>query len=917
MNSFLALLVMEKRLTTSLRVIPAIPLEVQMFAVKTYLEPVEHCVGYQSPSANNCTAGFTKEGHFCFETCGDGVFYETPRVYGCDDGNTTPGDGCNEYCEEEGTPPCSSTHLGTSVCGVSCGNAIKQSEGSEECDDGNLIDGDGCASNCTVESGYACSGADGQLSQCNLVVCGDGKRYSNQGEECDDGNDVNGDGCASDCKIEPNYDCSGLEGQQSNCVPYICGDGKKQSVIGEECDDGNLINWDGCHQDCKIEAYYSCTGLDDELSQCNLVDYCGDGKKQSTNSEECDDGNNSSGDGCDQYCEIEPKNTCTGLEGEISLCSPQCGNGVRDSGETCDDKNSMSLDGCDSSCNIEENYICTNDATLARDICISKYFPPIVSKNVLTVATSEIVYTFNDSMVEHNFTGGEISMSVSSPISTYDVVWIASFEKVDELKIKYSIIPEILGGNGEILQVTFEDVNAFTSQDKMTISNNVQYKYQFGEIPASATTEAAGSGATVMFFLTFGFSIGVSVLTGSSMELMWSLTNTLQIVFILGLLRLHYPSNLKEVYSYMKYSNFDNPITKKLSEISLSSFSFVSSPINEDFEDLGFGSSNIIVNSLDKIFLIFFLGLIIFLVYCLFLCLKRKKTWFAKKITKVDKSLRYESSTRFIVEISMNLSVSIMLNVFYGSKGGLFETLSLIFAILLFCLLTFVFLYATIWPLVYFKQLQVYPDRYERHCFLFLEFKTQHIKCVLFYSYFTLRRVLIAVVVIGMQNFVRIQIICLTLLFFWVAKYQVIYKPFKSEASNFLNSANEIFLVIFCLALLNFMSPNDANKLELFGFTCIGMIAIFFIINWGLILPMKAISTLKNCVKKCKKKTPQEKEKERMKKVLKSIAESRRLEPNNIVSTLRPNPNPQISEYSLQLQMRDARVYKLPRKINE
>ncbi|CAI2359689.1 unnamed protein product [Moneuplotes crassus] len=835
---------------------------------QTYLEPVENCVLHQSPGPDNCTAGFEKVGSFCFETCGDGVFYETPQVLGCDDGNTVSGDGCDQYCQEEGTPPCYSTHLSTSICEKSCGNGIKQSEDSEECDDGNLTDGDGCASNCTVETGYSCSGADGQLSQ---------------------------------------------------CIPFVCGDGKKQSSIREECDDGNLVDWDGCHQDCTIEAYYKCTGSDGYLSQCTLIEYCGDGKKQSTNSEECDDGNNSSGDGCDRYCKIEPKNVCTGLDGEISICSPQCGNGVRDSGETCDDKNSMSLDGCDYSCNIEENYICTNDVALARDICISKYFPPIISKNVLTIETSEIVYTFNDSMIEHNFTGGEISMSVSSPSSSYEVVWIASFEKEKELKIKYSIIPEILGGNGEILQVSLEDVNAFTSQDNMAISNSMQYKYQFGEIPASATTEATGSGATIMFFLTFGFSIGVSVLTGSSMELMWSLTNTLQIVFILGLLRLHYPSNLKAVYSYMKYSNFDNPITKKLSEISLSSLSFVSSPINEDFEDLGFGSSNVIINSLDKIFLIFLLGLTVILVYLLFLCFEKKKSWIAKKIDKVDKSLRYESSTRFIVEISMNLCISIMINVFYGSTDTVFEVLSLVFAIVLFFLLVFVFLYATIWPMIYFKDLQIYPDHHERHCFLFLEFKTQHIKCVLFYSYFTLRRILIAVVVIGLQNFARIQIVCLTILFFWIAKYQVIHRPFKTQTSNFLNCVNEVFLVIFCVVLLNFVNPSDANKANLLGFICISMIAVFFIINWGLILPLKVISSLRKCAKKCKKckkKTTEEKERERLKKVLKEVYEARKHGQNNIISTKTPKRNPQIHSEQYQRDLKNIKVFKMPRNNN-
>lgn len=37
-------------------------------------------------------------------------------------------------------------------------------------------------------------------------MCGDGKRFNLQ---CDDGNNVNGDGCSNDCKVETGYTCTG------------------------------------------------------------------------------------------------------------------------------------------------------------------------------------------------------------------------------------------------------------------------------------------------------------------------------------------------------------------------------------------------------------------------------------------------------------------------------------------------------------------------------------------------------------------------------------------------------------------------------------------------------------------------------------------------------------------------------------
>ena len=65
--------------------------------------------------------------------------------------------------------------------------------------------------------------------------CGDGSLDT--GEECDDGNNIDGDGCSAVCKTEQD--------------PY-CGDGNLDS--GEQCDDGNNVNGDGCSAACNTEG---------------------------------------------------------------------------------------------------------------------------------------------------------------------------------------------------------------------------------------------------------------------------------------------------------------------------------------------------------------------------------------------------------------------------------------------------------------------------------------------------------------------------------------------------------------------------------------------------------------------------------------------------------------------------------------
>jgi len=178
-----------------------------------------------------------------------------------------------------------------------CGNGHR--EAGEECDDGDADDCNGCSNRCTVVTGCG----DG-------VVCGD--------EACDDGNDVDCDGCSAACTLEPGLRCGdgilnapcGEECDppapgtcSTTCTGSIgCGNGVVDP--GEACDDGNTDDCDGC------------------TSACTRTTGCGDGVVCGT--EACDDGNTADCDGCSATCEVE-----VGF---------RCGDGVVDAvcGEECD-----------------------------------------------------------------------------------------------------------------------------------------------------------------------------------------------------------------------------------------------------------------------------------------------------------------------------------------------------------------------------------------------------------------------------------------------------------------------------------------------------------------------------------------------------------------------------------------------------
>ncbi len=217
-----------------------------------------------------------------------------------------------------------------------CGNGSV--ERGEECDDGNHADGDGCSAECTTEVGCG----NGILE----VLVDDNGIY--RVEECDDDNTEDGDGCSSDCRIE------------GGSAP-VCGNGVLER--GEACDpQAEAWKDGGCTQDCRRE------------------DGCGDGQVDADKGETCDDGNVVFGDGCDGNCHAEytcGNGICEEGAGEAcglcpSDCCPNCGNGELEEaeGETCDDGNTVSGDGCSRGCRDEDGEAtCGNGIWEAGEEC--------------------------------------------------------------------------------------------------------------------------------------------------------------------------------------------------------------------------------------------------------------------------------------------------------------------------------------------------------------------------------------------------------------------------------------------------------------------------------------------------------------------------------------------------------------------
>lgn len=218
-----------------------------------------------------------------------------------------------------------------------------------------IFNGTGAVLNISDSLGDAgiCSGAD--CEDLPTTLCGNGEL--NEGENCDDGNSVPGDGCTGLCNLEPNFAC-GNAGEECEST-VACGDGKIEG--GEACDDGNTVAGDGCSDTCSVGSGFGCTTAGDGSSDCNPLEViqCDDGVVSS--GEQCDDGNAEAGDGCSSSCQIEAGFTC-GIAGQLCVTTARCGDGLLiDSGpdlEECDDGNLFPFDGCDAACRLQPNFNC-------------------------------------------------------------------------------------------------------------------------------------------------------------------------------------------------------------------------------------------------------------------------------------------------------------------------------------------------------------------------------------------------------------------------------------------------------------------------------------------------------------------------------------------------------------------------------
>ena len=187
-----------------------------------------------------------------FTVCGNGLLEPGEQ---CDDGNTINSDGCTNDCTARQRAATASSSRG------------------EQCDDGNTINGDGCDNDCTLprlRRRHRRTPASSATTA--TLVNGDGctndvhasthvrrRRRRGRASSATTATPVNGDGCDSDCTlasvrrrhrrrrraVRRRQHRSTATAARNDCK--VAGVRRRhRQAGGEQCDDGNIVNGDGC-----------------------------------------------------------------------------------------------------------------------------------------------------------------------------------------------------------------------------------------------------------------------------------------------------------------------------------------------------------------------------------------------------------------------------------------------------------------------------------------------------------------------------------------------------------------------------------------------------------------------------------------------------------------------------------------------
>ena len=548
---------------------------------------------WQTESGWNWFGGTSTSKDSCSDICGDGKKYNSTSTF-WDDGNVLSGDGCSSSClKETGWTWSGGTTTTADTCVEIWGNGIRFNILSTYWDDGNTSSNDGWSSTWTKESGWNCSGGSSTTKDTCTEICGDGKRFNSISTYCDDGNTLNGDGWSTTWSKESGWNCSGGSTNSKDTCTEIWGDGIRFNSLTTYCDDGNLINGDGCSSTCGAETGFTWAG-GSSTSKDTWYEKWGDGIRYTLLSSYCDDGNTVSGDGCSSTCTEETEWLWIGgSPTSRDVCTEVCGDGIRINTLPTywDDANNINGDGWSSAWGVETGWKWTGGSTTTKDSCSEIWGDGIRFNSVSTYCDDKNTNNSDDWSSSWTIESGWLcSGGTSTTVDIWSEIW--GDGKRFNTNSSYWDDGNLINGDGWSSQCKVEWQYTWKGGDSSSFNNCKSYYSA-----SSQENNAALSNKIAVLFAICTASI-ISIFTASSFIGSFAIINQFQMLLLLITCRIYLSDGVKTTIVGMSFTIFNfNFINFGNYEIFNAFFNLLSfTQALQSLDEIGISSGNTLIN---------------------------------------------------------------------------------------------------------------------------------------------------------------------------------------------------------------------------------------------------------------------------------------------------------------------------------
>lgn len=296
----------------------------------------------------------------------------------------------------------------------------------------------------------------------------------------------------------------------------------------------------------------------------------------------------------------------------------------------------------------------------SSDTCVENEFMPIA--NITISQNNDFKINFNDTMEQKEISPEDIAIKIYGPSSEYVFTYTAKFTGPKEATVNMNFQTSLLGNKKEQLRVEFVTLIKFVSDfSKRSVNPESDMQGYLNTQGNTSSAKALGQTAMILFFVSMGLA-AISSFGGNSMEMMWGLMNTLQVLYFMSYINVTYPDNLNMIFTFLKYANANNIYLSQLTYIMIPKENFSDDLVNDNI-----GEKSFFLNTSDKILALIFIAPIFAFTFTFDNLNLRRQNWFMRYLYVVVEYFKYNFFIRVGLEIFLEVFMNAIVNIYFVS----------------------------------------------------------------------------------------------------------------------------------------------------------------------------------------------------------------------------------------------------------